>query len=639
MTGNPDPRQNKRQENGKFDMHDVSLPPLQRVHHYYRSSGQTKTQTTSLSLDASERLRRRQARSLRLSSNLAVIKPCQENISQGKNIDTGQAVKRSSQVSESSCDVTSLVRALPPSSGTTLISSESTAVEMPLATVYEALSRVELEDQTTLSNSRLQTETDIDAGISLPMKPGAALRHFADRLSEYERSEIIDFAEIWFLGLEAKKMPGIRGASRNHGYDDDNGNYVCIPHDHLAFRYEVLEILGKGSFGQVVKALDHKTNDFVAVKIIRNRRRFHKQATVEVAILHAIRSKDLQGRYNVVHMLESFYFRNHLCIVFELLGLNLYELIKKNGYRGFSLSVVRRFAYALLQCLKLLYREKIIHCDLKPENILLKHQRKTSIKVIDFGSSCYEFRRVYTYIQSRFYRAPEVILGLPYGVAIDMWSLGCILCELYTGFPLFPGEDESEQLACIIQICGIPSPRLLQAAQRQHLFFNSRGMLARVVNSKGVKRLPNSVKLADAVKTNNELFVDFVQHCLVLDPAQRMSPLEALQHDWIREALKKTTTGAQPVADIVQPAATSEHLMSVGTDDETHRETSTRQKPSVALPPLKQHTQMTAPKSDIDLEVQAGQLDGMKNVGQTKNTSRLLNHKGSGNKGFLPQID
>ena len=105
------------------------------------------------------------------------------------------------------------------------------------------------------------------------------------------------------------------------------------------------------------------------------------------------------------------------------------------------------------------------------------------------------------------------------------------------------------------------------------------------------------------------------------------------------QALKKTTTGAQPVADIVQPAATSEHLMSVGTDDETHRETSTRQKPSVALPPLKQHTQMTAPKSDIDLEVQAGQLDGMKNVGQTKNTSRLLNHKGSGNKGFLPQID
>lgn len=84
-------------------------------------------------------------------------------------------------------------------------------------------------------------------------------------------------------------------------------------------------------------------------------------------------------------------------------------------------------------CLKLLRKVKIVHCDLKPENILLKSANKSAIKVIDFGSSCFEHERIYTYIQSRFYRSPEVILGIPYDMAIDMWSFGCILAELYTG--------------------------------------------------------------------------------------------------------------------------------------------------------------------------------------------------------------
>jgi dual specificity tyrosine-phosphorylation-regulated kinase 2/3/4 len=97
-----------------------------------------------------------------------------------------------------------------------------------------------------------------------------------------------------------------------------------------------------------------------------------------------------------------------------------------------------------LQALKYLRDENVIHCDLKPENILLKSPDKSGIKVIDFGSSCFSNERIYTYIQSRFYRAPEIILGIPYTTAIDMWSFGCILAELYTGFPLFPGESEME---------------------------------------------------------------------------------------------------------------------------------------------------------------------------------------------------
>merc|ERR1711935_137577 len=113
----------------------------------------------------------------------------------------------------------------------------------------------------------------------------------------------------------------------------------------------------------------------------------------EVKLLQYLKEHDPHDHANVIHMEEYFYFRNHLCITFEICSMNLYELVQKNNYQGLSLS--------------------LIHCDLKPENILLRQANKSGIKIIDFGSSCFEDERVYTYIQSRFYRAPEVILGLP----------------------------------------------------------------------------------------------------------------------------------------------------------------------------------------------------------------------------------
>ena len=136
--------------------------------------------------------------------------------------------------------------------------------------------------------------------------------------------------------------------------------------------------------------------------------------------------------------------------------MNLYEFIKNNNFQGVSLGLIRRFAIQILASLRSMRKLRIIHCDLKPENILLKQSNKSGIKVIDLGSSCFVDERVYTYIQSRFYRSPEVILGLPYGTPIDMWSFGCILAELYTGYPIFPGENEQEQLLCIMEICGRP---------------------------------------------------------------------------------------------------------------------------------------------------------------------------------------
>merc|ERR1719379_997044 len=247
---------------------------------------------------------------------------------------------------------------------------------------------------------------------------------------------------------------------------------------------------------------------YVALKMIRNKKRFHHQALVEVKILEHLRERDQENASNVVHVLDYFYFRNHLCITFELLSINL--------------------------------------CDFKPENVLLKNPTKSGIKVIDFGSSCFDDERVYTYIQSRFYRSPEVILGIPYDMAIDMWSFGCILAELYTGYPLFPGENEVEQLACIMEVMGLPPPRMLDQGTRKKMFFDQNNNPRIVPNSRGKKRRPSSKDLAGALRTTDIKFVEFLAGCLRWDPAERFKPDDALQHEWITDgyARQSVTDGA-----------------------------------------------------------------------------------------------
>jgi len=153
---------------------------------------------------------------------------------------------------------------------------------------------------------------------------------------------------------------------------------------------------------------------------------------------------------------------------------------------------------------------------LKPENILLKDPTKSGIKIIDFGSSCFQDERIYTYIQSRFYRAPEIILGIPYTSGIDMWSFGCIMSEFCLGFPIFPGEDESEQLQMIMELCGVPSDKVLKESQRKKKFFDENNCPLLNPNSRGKIRKPRTKNLENILECDDPNFVDFISVKLLI---------------------------------------------------------------------------------------------------------------------------
>jgi len=388
-------------------------------------------------------------------------------------------------------------------------------------------------DSFTRSKYAVPQETE------MPFSALSALKKFKEQLSDYEKAEILDYKEVYYMGLRVPKEK--LGSGPNFGFDDEKGDYKLYKGDHIAFRFEIKKLLGKGSFGQVCECFDHKKKETVAIKIIKNQKRFEHQAGVEIKVLHALKSRDPNDTNNVIHMKSYFVFRKHICISFELLNSNLYDLLKLNKFKGLSLNLLRRFAVQILLALKYCQKLKIVHCDLKPENILLKQPNKSGIKVIDFGSACFESEKVYTYIQSRFYRAPEIILGIEYTTAIDMWSLGCMLAELYLGKPLMPGESEYEQLQLIMQLRGLPSASLLRQGTRIRNFFAGNEPKLKP-NSSGKVHLPATKNLKACLGCKDDNFTDFVDKCLTMDPQQRMTPEQGLQHPWVVEGMKNSSS-------------------------------------------------------------------------------------------------
>lgn len=210
-----------------------------------------------------------------------------------------------------------------------------------------------------------------------------------------------------------------------------------------------------------------------------------------------------------VQLHSHFKFRGHVCIVTELLSCNLYQLMEMNHFNSLGNPLLKRLAQQLLLALAQTCRLGIMHCDVKPENVLLCSLTSSNLKLCDFGSSCFAGDMTSSYIQSRLYRSPEVVLGLQYTPAIDMWSFGVMLAELHTGVPLFPGKDEHQMLQLFEVVIGQPDYALVMAARRWAQFVDSHGHW-QSGNAGPVPNLASHLPLYQSLKVSPKFSICFL---------------------------------------------------------------------------------------------------------------------------------
>ena len=351
---------------------------------------------------------------------------------------------------------------------------------------------------------------------------------------------IMHAVERFHLGLELMKL-------KEHTFADHQGNYAVETGEMLCNqRYCMTGYAGGGAFCKAWKAFDTHTGEKVCIKIIGNRKPHSEQSRREIKILKFLNEQSQDS--GIVRLKNHFVFREHQCLVFQVLAYDLYELLKNENFHGVSLKLVRKFAVQILSTLSLLATPhvRLIHCDLKPENIMVVKHNQTKVNVIDFGSSCFGEEQGSLYVQSRFYRSPEVLLGIPYGTQIDVWSFGCILFEMHTGRPLFTGKDAEDQLMKITSMLGRPNEAMMKDRRfflqgtkegdrlsKQPDTFTFSERFRRVGYAIIARRNKDDIKTDETGRVVDEdllQFIDLVTKCLDLDPETRITPDEALRH-------------------------------------------------------------------------------------------------------------
>ncbi|KAG5237453.1 dual specificity tyrosine-phosphorylation-regulated [Salix suchowensis] len=320
---------------------------------------------------------------------------------------------------------------------------------------------------------------------------------------------------------------------------EENKDLPIVLNTVIAGRYYVTEYLGSAAFSKVIQAHDLHTGIDVCLKIIKNDKDFFDQSLDEIKLLKIVNKHDPADERHILRLYDYFYHQEHLFIVCELLKANLYEFQKfsqeSGGKAYFTLSRLQVITCQCLEALEYLHHLGIIHCDLKPENILMKSYRRCEIKVIDLGSSCFKSDNLCLYVQSRSYRAPEVILGLPYDQKIDLWSLGCILAELCSGEVLFPNDAVVMILARMIGMLGPIHSEMLMKGQETHKYFTEEYDL--YYSNEETNQIeyvfPEESSLEHHLKISDVRFIDFMRNLLELNPLRRLTAKEALEHPWL----------------------------------------------------------------------------------------------------------
>lgn len=295
---------------------------------------------------------------------------------------------------------------------------------------------------------------------------------------------------------------------------EQTSNYPIIVGETIANRYKIEVIIASTKTSTVLECLDFVENRHVCVKVIDNDKAAFDQGLDEVKLNKAIEKSD-----HVAKLLEFFYYKEHLFLVFELLGDNLYVIATQPTHQPHLVMSARAIAQQILRGLQDIHASGVIHADIKPENIVATRKLRASgeeslkVKLIDFGSGCFKADEPSFYLQSLAYRAPEVIVGGSYDTKIDIWSTGCVLAELLTGEVLFEGKSPAEVL---YRIQGVLQAQPTEGRLMSR-FYDDEGSLYEAERFAGVKVVP----LDELIKDSETR--EFVRALLAVDPKDRPS--------------------------------------------------------------------------------------------------------------------
>eukprot|EP01102_Stenamoeba_stenopodia_P020673 TRINITY_DN814_c1_g1_i1.p1 TRINITY_DN814_c1_g1~~TRINITY_DN814_c1_g1_i1.p1 ORF type:complete len:599 (-),score=63.06 TRINITY_DN814_c1_g1_i1:274-1881(-) len=333
--------------------------------------------------------------------------------------------------------------------------------------------------------------------------------------------------------------------------DDKRGHLIVQLGQNLTPRYKILDFLGEGTFAKVVECWDRVTKTRVAIKIVRSLQKYKDAALMELNTLAAISDRDPQRLQPCVQYQEWFEHGGHVCIVFEKLGMSLYEYLRENQFKPIPAVKIQTLAIQIIQGVSFLHGElDLIHTDLKPENILFvvpglkdkvpKPRRSSNeIVLIDFGSATFEHQYHTSIVSTRQYRSPEVILGTGWTYPCDMWSVGCILMELYLGEALFQTHDNLEHLAMMERVLGaMPKELIRKASTEAQQYFLPNGVVkwpTPLTDTASVRKVKKMTHLENIINKAHSNFYDLVSRMLVYEPSKRITAREAIHHRFLTE--------------------------------------------------------------------------------------------------------
>ncbi|KAF1932927.1 kinase-like protein [Didymella exigua CBS 183.55] len=432
------------------------------------------------------------------------------------------------------------------------------------------------------------SETDPRALSTLPAEKVVPVKKQKKDFDMFDFSDDEDEAEDVVQEHEGPAKGTVLDEKLLENWDDPEGYYKIINNELVnGGRHRMIKTLGRGVFANVAQAEevtaynDGQQSRLVAIKMIRRNELMRKASQKEMDFLQKVNEADPQDKRHIVRLLGSFDHKGHLCIIFEHMSKNLRDLLKEetNGH-GLALPAVKTYARQMFLGLQHLQNCQVIHLDLKPDNVLVSADKKT-VKLADFGTAVDKRDNIERteYLVSRFYRAPEIILGMDIGYPVDMWAVGCTAYELWTGKILFTGRSNNQMVKAFMDCLGWPSEKLLKKGLVNNVLEHFEPgpplkFISREVdqyNQLSVRKIEQQKKISRDIKTRvhdaargiaqggpsvAELndFADLLNGTLHMNVEKRIQPKEALSHKFF--ASKNLTPRSAVVKPPVMKQAT-----------------------------------------------------------------------------------